>query len=177
MSVVGKIYRKLVSWKLGRLGRDRKGATAVEFALIAVPFITILLAVIETGYVFFLAILIEGATADAARQIRTGAVQESGAPLAQFQTTICNQVFGLVPCGDFVIDVRNYTRFSDASPPSMPGNQAGATFAPGGPGDIVVVRVAYAWSFMTPLLENLMANADGGSRSIVASQAFRNEPY
>ena len=169
--------QKLLSGKLGRWIRDSRAVTAVEFSLIALPFITMLVAIIETGYVFFLAIVIEGATSDAARQIRTGAVQESGAPLAQFEAVLCDRVFELVPCGDFIIDVRNYTRFSDATPPAMPGNQAGATFAPGATGDIVVVRVAYAWNFMTPLIDNLMANADGGSRSIIASQAFRNEPY
>jgi Flp pilus assembly protein TadG len=58
---------------LRRFGRAREGVTALEFALVAVPFLTIMFAILETGYVFFLAILIEGATADASRQIRTGA--------------------------------------------------------------------------------------------------------
>jgi Flp pilus assembly protein TadG len=64
---------------------------AVEYALLALPFFTILLAIIETGYIFFVAILIEGATAEAARQIRTGAVQGPScvtACLASFRAAI-----------------------------------------------------------------------------------------
>ncbi len=173
MGRFGAILRRYFSGNLGRLARARRGAIAVEYALLAVPFFTILLAIIETGYIFFAAILIEGATAEAARQIRTGAVQGSSAPLAQFRAILCNSLFGVVPCGDLVIDVRNFTRFADANPPPIAGN----SFAPGGAGDVVVVRVAYQWSFITPLLNRALSNAAGNTRSIVSSAAFRNEPF
>ena len=177
MGCPGTILRRYFSGNLGRLARARRGAVAVEYALLSIPFLTILFAIIETGYIFFAAILIEGATAEAARQIRTGAVQESGAPLTQFRGILCNNLFGIVPCGDLVIDVRNFTRFTDANPPPIAGNAAGATFAPGAAGDVVVVRVAYEWYFITPFIDEALSKADGGTRSIVSSAAFRNEPF
>ena len=173
MGRLGAMVRRYFSGNLGRLARARRGAVAVEYAMLALPFFTILFAILETGYIFFAAILIEGATAEAARQIRTGAVQEAGAPLAQFQAILCNNLFGVVPCGDLVIDVRNFTRFADANPPPI----AGPTFAPGAAGDVVVVRVAYQWSFITPFIDTALSNVDGGTRSIVSSAAFRNEPF
>lgn len=177
MTRLGAYFRRYFSGNLGRLAKERRGAIAVEYALLALPFFTILFAIIETGYIFFSAILIEGATAEAARQIRTGSVQQSGAPLTQFRDILCGNLFGIVPCGDLIIDVRNFTRFADANPPPIAGNAAGATFAPGAAGDVVVVRVAYSWNFITPFIETALSNADGGTRSIVSSAAFRNEPF
>jgi len=158
--------------------RARDAITTVEIALLAVPFLTIFFAIIETGYMFFLAILLEGATADAARQIRTGVVQESGSPLDKFQQILCEQMFGLIACPQsFVIDVRNFSRFEDAVLPTMSSTQAGSTFVAGNPGDVVVVRVAFSWNFITPFLGTLLGEVDGGERTFISSAAFRNEPW
>jgi Flp pilus assembly protein TadG len=78
---LGVFFRRYFSGNLGRLAKERRGAITVEYALLALPFFTILFAIIETGYIFFAAILIEGATAEASRQIRTGAVQQAALPL------------------------------------------------------------------------------------------------
>ena len=49
-------------------------------------------------------------------------------------------------------------------------------FNPGNAGDIVVVRVMYLWPvFFGPIAFN-MANQANGSRLIMASSAFQNEP-
>jgi Flp pilus assembly protein TadG len=158
--------------------KARDAITTVEVGLLALPFLTIMFAIIETGYMFFLAILLEGATADAARQIRTGLVQESGSPLAKFQQILCDRMFNVIQCPQgIVIDARNYSRFEDAVLPVMAANQAGAMFAAGNPGDVIVVRVAFSWHFITPFLDQLLAQADGGQRTFISSAAFRNEPW
>jgi Flp pilus assembly protein TadG len=177
MGRFGAILRRYFSGNLGRLARDRRGAVAVEYALLSVPFFTIIFAIIETGYIFFAAVLIEGGTAEAARQVRTGAVQASGAPLQSFRTILCANLLGVVPCNELVLDVRNFDSFGNANPPPLPGNNAGAQFAPGAAGDVVVVRVSWQWNFITPFIDRALANADGGVRSIVASAAFQNEPF
>lgn len=157
-------------------GKCRRAITTLELSLLALPFFTIFFAIIETGYVFFLAILLEGATADAARQIRTGVVQEAGSPLARFQEILCDRLFGMIPCPQaLVIDVRNYSRFEDANPPAMPATQQGSTFVAGNPGDVIVVRVSYSWHFITPFLDQALG--DDGARAFIASAAFRNEPW
>ena len=163
--------------KLERFREDCRGTTAVEFALLALPFFVFMVAILETGYMFLLAIVIEGATADAARQIRTGEIQQSDAPIAQFRQVLCDNTYDLVPCGDLIIDVRNFSRFADAAPPPLAGNPQGATFAPGSSGDVVVVRVAFQWSFITPLLEYVLGDASGTTRTFISSAAFRNEPF
>ena len=172
-SVLGRMMHALPGF-----ARARDAIASVEVALLALPFMTILFAIIETGYMFFLAILLEGATADAARQIRTGVVQESGSPLAKFQQTLCERMFNLIQCPQgVIIDVRNYSRFEDAVPPAMAASQAGAMFAAGNPGDVIVVRVAFSWHFITPFLDQMLAQGDGGQRTFISSAAFRNEPW
>ena len=51
------------------------------------------------------------------------------------------------------------------------------TYQPGGPGDIVVVRLFYQCPVYVSLLGFNLANLNGGKRLLVATAAFRNEPY
>ncbi len=57
---------------LRRFGRDRRGATAIEFALIALPFFALMMAILETFLTFFASQTIETAVNRGARLIRTG---------------------------------------------------------------------------------------------------------
>lgn len=157
-----------------RFSRDRSGVTALETALLLPPFLGILMAILETGFMFLSAIIVEGATAEAARQVRTGFVQQSGAPIGQFRQILCDNLFGVVPCADLSVDVRNYTQFQDAD---VSANVDGAAFAPGNPGDVIVVRVSYDWEFITPFLELAVGQATPDSRTFISNAAFRNEPF
>ena len=51
------------------------------------------------------------------------------------------------------------------------------TYNPGGPGDIVVVRLFYQWPVYVALLGFDLHNMNGDKRLLVATAAFRNEPY
>jgi Flp pilus assembly protein TadG len=148
------------------------GVAAVEFALVAFPFLFLLFVILETGWFFVLAILIEGAAAEGARQVRTGVVQSAPTPATDLQTRVCDNVFFLIGCGDLIIDVNSSVDFTNIVLPSLPATQGGATFTPGGPGSIVVVRVIYNWSFLTPFLQDVI-----NIKQMVSTVAFRNEPY
>ena len=50
-------------------------------------------------------------------------------------------------------------------------------YTPGAPGDIVVVRLIYQWPVYVSLLGFNLADMARGKRLIVATAAFRNEPY
>jgi Flp pilus assembly protein TadG len=58
------------------ISRDRRGSVAIEFSLIAIPFFMLLFGVLEVGIIFFGSSMLEKATADAGRLIRTGQAQE-----------------------------------------------------------------------------------------------------
>ena len=62
--------------------KNQKGATAIEFAFVALPFFMLMIGILELGMYYASATVMEGATVQAARIIRTGQAQESGDPLA-----------------------------------------------------------------------------------------------
>ena len=161
-----------------RLKRDQRASAAVEFALLLLPFLTILMAMLETGYFYFIAVLLEGATAEAGRQIRTGNIQQSAAPLEAFRDEICNNMFSIVSCAELRIDVRNFINFSDANVPAVEDYDGSETFLPGVAGDIVVARVIYEFQFITPFLGQILNdNGESGTRLLISNAAFRNEPF
>jgi hypothetical protein len=55
---------------------------------------------------------------------------------------------------------------------------SGFGYNPGGPGDIVVVQLFYQWPIYFTLWDfTNLTNMAGNSRLLVATAAFRNEPY
>ena len=163
---------------------DRKGATAVEFALVAAPFIALLVALIQTFLVFFAQQLLETAVNQSSRVILTGQAQAQNLTQAQFAQAVCSNLPILFNCNNLMIDVEVASSWSSASTgtPNLTYDSNGNVtntwqFNPGNPGDIVVVKVGYLWPvFLGPLGFNL-ANQPGNKRLIQASTAFMNEAY
>src|SRR5580698_4547698 len=165
---------------------DSKGATAVEFALIATPFLAIIAALIQTFLVFFAQSVLENAVRQSSRQILTGQAQTQDASLSQtaamaaFHQTVCNNAAVLFTCTGLMVDVQVASNWSSANTamPTLTYDSSGNVtnswqFNPGNAGDVVVVRVMYLWPvFFGPIASN-MANQANGSRQIMASAAFQ----
>jgi Flp pilus assembly protein TadG len=165
-----------------RFRRDRSGATAVEFAFIALPFFALLFAIIQTAIVFFAQQILETAVADSARLILTGQVQGQQLSQQDFKSAVCARLPAMFDCANKVhVDVRSYGGFGSVNV-SAPIDAQGKfvedfAFSPGGAEEIVVVRVMHEWTFKVPLLGFSLANLANGNRLMVASAAFRNEPF
>jgi Flp pilus assembly protein TadG len=166
-----------------RFARGQGGAAAVEFALVAAPFLALIFAILETALVFFASQTLESAASNAGRLIMTGQAQTAGYSQADFKTAVCNYLAGgLFNCANGVyVDVETYSTFSsiNTTPPVTNGqlNTANMNYVPGGPGDIVVVRLYYQWPIYVSLLGDNLSNLNGGNRLLVATSVFRNEPY
>jgi Flp pilus assembly protein TadG len=167
---------------VGRFRRNQDGATVVEFALVAAPFFALMFAIIETALLFFADQTLDTAVSSAARLIRTGQAQEDGMTASQFKTAICDQVGGLINCASGLkVDVRKYTDFDSidlATPLDADGNlKVTENYNAGHGGDIVVVRAYYEWPTFVTQLGNNLANLPDGNHLLVATAAFRNEPF
>jgi Flp pilus assembly pilin Flp len=68
---------------LARLKKDEGGATAVEFGLIAVPFVMMLLGIISVCLFFFTVLELDSAVWNAGRDVRTGIYSLGGNGKAQ----------------------------------------------------------------------------------------------
>ncbi len=176
-----------------RLMRHEDGTAAVEFGLVAVPFLALVFAIMETALVFFAGQTLETATADAARLILTGQQQTAAVPqgstaAAEFVKQVCDptnpnaKIKAIFDCSKLIVDVRSFTSFSNVAVPNpvdSNGNFTGTpAYQPGGPGDIVVVRLMYQWPVYVSLLGlNGLSNMSSNGRLMMATAAFRNEPY
>lgn len=164
-----------------RMVRQEDGAAAVEFALVAAPFLAMVFAIIETAMVFFAGQALETAAADSARLIMTGQAQKAGFDQAKFKQAVCGKIYGLFNCaGGLSIDVKNYASFANVpvDKPITNGKlNTNFGYSPGGPGDIVVVRLMYQWPVYVSLLGLNLSDMSGGKRLIMSTVAFRNEPY
>lgn len=180
----GAVERSLSWIGTRRIVRSQDGATTVEFALLVAPFLAIIFAIIETAIVFFAGQTLETANADSARLIMTGQAQTQGFSQAQFKNAVCTRIYGLFNCqGGLYVDVKTYAAFANINNSQLPvdanGNLQSGTFGyqPGGPGDIVVVRLIYQWPVYVSLLGLNLSDSAGSKRIIMSTVAFRNEPY
>ncbi len=181
-SIFTDAMRARIKARALRFAGDRKGATAVEFAFVAAPFFILIFAILEIALIFFASAIIEDAVADAARDIRTGTLQNAGQTEEDFRATICTQIGTIADCSRLRVDVRTFENFVGAdmsSPTNDDGDldEEGFTFDPGGSQDIVVVRVFYDWQLLGPGAINGLSNMPGNRRLISSATAFRNEPY
>jgi Flp pilus assembly protein TadG len=167
--------------KLRAFRKREDGAAAVEFAIVLAPFLAMLFAILETALVFFAGQTLETAVADSARLILTGQAQTASWNAAQFKDAVCGKIAGLFDCaGGMTVDVQKYTTFSSvelARPVDADGKVKPGTYNPGGPCEIVVVRLIYQYPVYLSLLGFDLADMSGNKRLLVATSVFRNEPY
>lgn len=163
--------------------RDRRGAVALEFALVAIPFFVMMLAVFEYALVYLVTVSLDSATTEVARRIRTGEAQKAAMTATDFKNQVCANMGWLTSqCGsNLYVDARTFGNFAgEASPQPVSGgafNQANLKFDVGGPGAIVLVTTFYQWKLLTPALQSGLSSMAGGIDVITARAAFRNEPY
>jgi len=167
-----------------RFARREDGAAAVEFALVLLPFLALMFGIIETALVFFANQTLQTAVNDSARLIMTGQAQTQSLTAKTFKDAVCARISGLLNCSTGVyVNVQtlaNFGSFSYTPPLDGQGNLQSGNFVyqPGGPGDIVVVQLFYQWPILVSLMHlGNLSNMAGNNRLLVATAAFRNEPY
>ncbi len=179
-----------------RYAQNAKGATALEFAILGIPFMALLFGIIELAVIFFIGSIIEHATAEASRDIRTGEFQSAGNSSAAFKDAICANMSGVGSCDNLRVDVISAAtgKFTDLSLPSSPEECTGSqeeiddcqsappvlpadTYTATIGGDVVIVRTQYFHTLAVPSALTKLANSSGNTRVITAVTAFRNEPF
>jgi len=167
-----------------RFRSDRSGASALEFALLAGPLIFLLLAIIQLGLVYFSNFALESALERGSRLIRTGQAHTQKFNATQFKNEVCNYMSAPLRCSELRLDVRSYPSFAGAannmtSPLGKDGKlKSDFSFDPGEAEDVVVVRAFYPLDIGSLLPAEInLSNMEGGNRLLVATAAFRNEPF
>lgn len=178
-SAAARLAAKICALK----ARSRSGSAAIEFAFVAPIFFIFMMGTMEAGIVLLGNFVLQNATSDAARQIRTGQVATNGTTQAQFRTLVCNGISPLLNCdSNLQIDVQTFSNFSTATVtnPITAGGALDPTlnhWSPGTVCSVVLVRTFYTWQIATPLLTQFLVNLSPDKRLLTAAVAFRNEPY
>jgi Flp pilus assembly protein TadG len=186
----GRVNLSLKSaWK--RFSRSCDGAAAVEFALVAGPFIFVLGCICETGLMLFSEYVLQNSVQDAARLVRTGQTSKGDGTVtlsaSDFKTTLCAQVSIILDCANkvtvYVNSASNFAALSGlvGSPlnigPSAGGAAYPLTYNPGGQLQAGAVVASYDWKFTFPFM-NFLGNLPGDTaRRIYGIAIFRNEPF
>jgi len=167
-----------------RFAGARRGTTAVEFALVAAPFLATLIAILEVTIFLFAQQVLQNAAREAGRLFMTGQAQNSGTTQTQFQDEICPMITALFNCNNLMVNVQSYTSFSaaNAAQPTLTFNGSGQvtntwSYAPGTPGQVMVVQLIYQWPIVSGPLGYVLSSLGNGHAEMMGVSAFRVEPY
>jgi Flp pilus assembly protein TadG len=198
MATATTLGRSRLGVALRRLGADRRGSAAVDFALVVGPFVLLVIGLLEFGMLMIGQTLLQSAVAEASRFGLTGRTLEGQTREDVIAAMVNEAGIGLIDPARLVFETLVYPSFDSVGKPETftdtNGNgqwDAGEPFADingngqwdadmgaaglGGPEDIVLYRVRYDWQMLTPLLTHLLPGE--GKIRLEASLAVRNEPF
>lgn len=176
---------------LRRFIKNEKGSTAIEFGLLAPPFIVIILGILAIALQFFTILMLEVGVETASRKLRTGAAQSSGMTMSGFKSAVCSATGGVINCGsDLSVLVASGSTFASlgSGPSCVSGGAMTASASDGtsmssltgSDGAAVMVTVCYTWSLGTSLWSQLknfvsVAPLQNGKSILTARTMFRLE--
>jgi Flp pilus assembly protein TadG len=165
----------------------RGGATAMEFAILAVPFTGFLLFLFEVGFDYYLQDAVDYAALCAARSVQVG--RQTAVSAADFKNRyVCPPVAGLLNCNSITVNVMpitpDYHSAAIGVIPITGGvlNTSTYTFTPGSADQLMLLQVIYtsptfvgqlapSWSYA------LAAPASGYAHVTFSSIGFVNERH
>lgn len=170
---------------------DRRGSTAMEFALLAMPFALLVFAILESCISFAGQEVMANITDDVARQLRTGQLRKADVTQDSIKQLICTKMSIIVTsnCSDnLLVDLREYPTFADAATAGfkivngdivLTQGTNSTTFgvSPGLAESKNMLRVFYKWPVMTDFLAKQMANLNDSKTLHFASVTWQNEPF
>lgn len=169
---------------LKRFARSADGATAVEFAIVVTPLLMLLFATFQMAIAFFYDQALQTAAEASARLLMTGSVQDANQTQSQFQSAVCANAGVTFDCSNLMVDVQSAPTFSqlNTAPITLTYNSSGVVtntfnYSPGGPSDVVIIRVMYNFPVWWPLLLPGYANQPGNKILLTATSVLKNEPY
>lgn len=185
-----------------RFRRDDAGATAIEFAILALPLFMFIFGIMNTGYFFFNQHMLDRGVEEASRRVRTGEAQKLGTNVGAYRNLICNAANGnisaantgygpppsngIIDCSKVTVLLQSAGDWADLGGQSCfsAGNQSTSTGNPtdslsgvvGTQGRIVLITACYRWDLPGQLPFLRITNL-GDSFLYSSSAAFRTEEY
>lgn len=189
-----KVFAQPSGNMIAALRRDQRGASAVEFGLIALPFFTLLIGIFDIGHSYYGHAILSGAINNAAR---SSTLERNNESQAEMDEKVLEQIQAVNPGATATFDRKSFKNFSDANAPEKftDGNNNGKCDAgeqyedlnnnnswdkdagangQGGASDAVIYTVSVQYPRLFPL-----AGFIGGSNVVdmKAQTVLRNQPF
>ena len=190
---------------LRRLRRDEDGIAAIEFGILAVPFLMLLFGILELAIVFFASAALDHGTAQAGRLIRTDQI-DHGLSESQrkeaFREEICENMAVFKDCKTRLIvdlvahdsdfnavnlpapapydpdfDREAYEAAASGGPAYSGSPPPTETFQAAGRDAVVLLRTQYVHQLAIPGWLTRLSNDRGNTRRLTSITAFKNEPF
>jgi Flp pilus assembly protein TadG len=164
----------------------RRGAAALEFAILALPFVILILGVMEVAFDLFVQGSLDAAVNQAARSVQTGAVQgSSGESSKQFAAAaVCPALGAWLSCSQIVVGIKPVPSGSNYynNPATLTltlAAAAGGAICTGVGGQMVLIQAWYLGPTLAGGLIPYFSTKYNGSVVHVtsASAAFVNEYF
>jgi Flp pilus assembly protein TadG len=174
-----RVARAISRWR-----EDHSGTTAVEFAIVGMPFLMFLYGIIGIGLYFTTMFTLENGLEQASRLIRTGQAQKAGMTDVQFKNVVCSYIPGCVDCQNkLLVNVRSFAE-ADMTPTIGRAECLNngsltnlTTYQPGTANQVVLVTLCFEWELGNKIPFIRLGDMSNGSRLIQAAAVFRTEPY
>ena len=174
----------LSNTKWRHLWRDRSGASAVEFAMVAPLFFAIMFSCFEAGWIMVQETMLDRAVDLVVREIRI-APDGLNFDQATIRSKICKKTIVIQNCeNSLLVEMIPINKSSD-----FPNDSARCVnretkvnpifrYTPGGRSQVVFMRACVIVDLITPLMGLALAlpKDSSGGFALVSSTAFMNEP-
>jgi Flp pilus assembly protein TadG len=141
---------------LRRFAAAREGVTIVEFALVAAPFLILVLGITDLGFRLYASSMLQGALNEAARQVTVGGVASSS-----ITTFVQGRIQTIFPLGTVTVTSSSYFDYTAAG------------F--GNSDDIVYDKATMTFPEVVPM--KLLIGADQATETVKATTMIKNQPY
>ena len=186
-------------------GRDRSGTTAIEFGVVAMPFLMMMAAIIDVGSYYLALNALDRGIDETARFVRTGEAQSGGITssvgtidihsVAAFRQSVCDNARnagGSFNCSNVVVILNSGNSWADVAAadqtcttgtsPNVVMRASTSTSDTltahvGGTSAFVIATVCYPWDMAKFLPFVNIGNLQDGSMLLQSSVAFQTEPY
>jgi Flp pilus assembly protein TadG len=160
---------------------NRKGSAAIEFAILALPFIVLIFAIIEIAIMFFVDSGLDAALHKTVRQVRVGTAKTGAWDLAKFKSTVCGELSYAFSCSTNLkvraIVVTSMASVSKINPIVNGALNVTEDFNIGDSGNYVLVQAYLTWDPVLKLYTFAGGRLNDGKYVLGAAELFKNEPF
>ena len=146
------------------------GATAIEFAFVALPFFLLIFTILELCLIFLVQVVLDHAIDETKRNVLIGNAQNNSWTVTDFSDEVCSRSLGLIDCSKLVVKTDTASLCSQITLP--------ITFTSfGGKDDCLLIRTEYDWPLFVPSFTNVLSGSNGNTYTILVHTVVINEPY